>query len=75
MPIHIQDVYARDKVFHIGDNKHPETVQEPQVLTADGDELEAIRRQFTGIPMTAGSVVTWSGEVARFIADNVDLTR
>lgn len=36
-------------------------------LQADGDELEAIREQFTGIPMHRGRIVTWRGEIASFI--------
>jgi hypothetical protein len=41
-------------------------------LTADGDELQAVRYQFTGILMHHGrSEVTWSGETARFIATNL----
>jgi len=40
-------------------------------LQADGDELEAIRQQFTGIPMHSGRVVRWRGEMAAFIAMNL----
>ena len=37
-------------------------------LQADGNELEAIRNQFTGIPMHNGRVVKWFGADAAFIA-------
>ena len=41
-------------------------------LQADGHELEAIRDQFTNIPIHRTSrVVRWSGEMAAFIAMNL----
>ena len=43
------------------------------VVLADGQELETIKLQFTNIPMHSGEVVTWSGDIARFIIDNIKL--
>lgn len=40
---------------------------------ADGDELETVKNQFSGIPMHNGRTVTWTGETARFIINNIDL--
>ena len=44
-----------------------------RVIQADGHELEAIKRQITGIRMTSGRVVQWTGEDCRFIFDNLKL--
>lgn len=48
----------------------PESVEK---ITADGDELEFIRKNFTGIPMYSGPgrTVTFTGETAMFIAHNI----
>lgn len=43
------------------------------LVYADGDELEAVKKQFSGIPMHNGSSVTWTGETAQFIISNLDL--
>ena len=43
------------------------------ILQADGDELEKIKQEFTGIPMHKGRVVRWSGETAYFIVQNLKL--
>lgn len=41
-------------------------------LQADGDELEAIRSQFTNLPIhTTRRVQRWSGDFAAFIAMNL----
>jgi hypothetical protein len=40
-------------------------------IQADGDELEAIRRQFTGIRMHSGRVVTLFGDDARFVLQHL----
>ena len=41
-------------------------------VQADGDELSHIEKRFTNLPMVTGSrVVTWSGDHAKFILDNL----
>ena len=62
---------GRGREYHIG-HKLPQFL-EVYSIQADGDELEAIRGQFSNIPMCSGRVVTWRGEMARFIADNLNL--
>ena len=47
----------------------PEDVTEVQ---ADGDELELIRNEMSGIPMSRGRIVRWFGDDAKFIAANWD---
>jgi len=56
---------------------HPAThdgidVREVVSVSADGDELEKIRREITGIPMSTKRVVTWFGDDARFIVANLN---
>jgi hypothetical protein len=60
--------------FHVG-GKDRKIVYETSItrIQADGDELEAIREQFTGIPMSTARVVVWYGEMSRFIAGNIRL--
>ena len=41
------------------------------MVQADGDELQAIRARCSNIPMHSRSVVRWTGDLARFIVDNV----
>jgi len=41
-------------------------------IVADGDELEKIRTEITGIPMSTKRVVTWYGDDARFIVANLN---
>jgi len=41
-------------------------------ITADGDELEKIRAEITGIPMSKSRVVTWFGDDAKFIVANLN---
>jgi hypothetical protein len=41
-------------------------------ICADGDELEKIRREITGIPMSKKRVITWYGDDARFIVANLN---
>jgi hypothetical protein len=40
-------------------------------VQADGDELEAIRTQFNNLPMHSRHVVRWAGDMAAFIAMNL----
>ncbi len=42
-------------------------------VQADGDELELIRRQFSGIPISTARVIAWREPWAQFIADNIRL--
>lgn len=42
-------------------------------VQADGDELEWIRDDIVGIPMTNARVVCWQGDIANFIANNWSL--
>jgi len=72
-----------DQTFHVGAGRirDYECVQEfvnvadkyNLCIQADGDELELIRNQFTGIPITTTRVVRWRGETAGFILDNLKL--
>ena len=55
-------------IFLMGGNDHTEVVERIQ---ADGDELETIRAQCTGLPMPVGNTATWTGVFAEFIANNV----
>lgn len=41
-------------------------------IQADGDELEAIRRQFSNVPISNNRrVMRWKGAMAEFIALNI----
>ena len=66
----IETVDGQYTEFHVGDD-HPR--MSVTSLQADCDELDLIRRQFSGIPMTAWRVMLWRGEWAQFIADNIRL--
>ena len=39
-------------------------------ISASDEELEYIRATFS-IPMYPGSIITWYGDIARFIASNI----
>ena len=43
------------------------------IVQADGDELEVIRNQISGIRMTRNRVVRWRGGDAQFILENLKL--
>jgi hypothetical protein len=44
-------------------------------LTASGEELEAIKKLFSNIPMKPGArQVEWKGDWSQFIFDNLDPT-
>ena len=64
-----------DNVFHlhIGDRLPDGDRYWCVWCQADGDELNEIQRQFSFIPMHSGPVVKWQGEMAAFIAENIDL--
>lgn len=60
----------KQKVFdwHIGETINPALRSaDVQSLTADGHELEWINHHFSNIPMHKGRVVTWYGDIAKFI--------
>lgn len=67
--------------WHVGEPKpcqfysDGETTEDfPDVIEiqADGHELEHIRKRFTNIPDVPGArVVTWSGDIARFIYNHL----
>ncbi len=44
-------------------------------VTADGHELLQIKAEITGIPMSNLPVVTWHGDLARFIVSNLNYTK
>lgn len=41
------------------------------LVQADGDELDFIAQTMSGIPMHRGAVVTWHGDIAKFISANL----
>lgn len=63
---------VKDAEVHVGNTKGLQAMRNIGrsviSLQADGHELEAIREQFTGIPMHKGRVVEWFGDTAAFIA-------
>ena len=64
----------KDTTWHVGeDTKEMNEYGRCCVhLRADGDELEAIRDQFSNIPMhRTARVVRWEGDMAAFIAMNL----
>jgi hypothetical protein len=63
-------------VFHIGSGRLSALLPRHACfyeVTADGDELEKIREQFTNIRMTTNRVVFWKDVDAQFIVDNLKL--
>jgi hypothetical protein len=58
--------------WHIGED-FPVNTENFDVLEiqADSDELEAIRKYFSNIPMSSRLSVRWTGEMAQFIIDNM----
>jgi hypothetical protein len=40
-------------------------------IEASGPELDLIKREFTNIPMFEGKCVIWTGDMSRFIYDNL----
>jgi hypothetical protein len=60
--------------WHIGDSAKSMNDYGRQCISiqADGDELEAIRQQFSNLPISnTRRVVRWTGEMAAFIAMNI----
>lgn len=58
---------------YVGDGAINQYAESCNTLQADGHELDEIRSQFSGIPMTTNRIVNWTGEIARFIFDNLKL--
>lgn len=56
--------------WHVGD-KIPASIQHGEdtcrLLQADGHELEWIKANISGIPMSKNPVVSWTGDFAQFI--------
>ena len=62
---------ARSISWHVGEPLPDLNIQGVLVVQADGDELEFIYREFANIPHGRGSVVSWFGDMAKFIAGNL----
>ena len=70
------DVKVNTICWHTGEPKPDLHKSQVLVVQADGDELDHIRRKFTGIPFvglsnTGGPVVIWRNPWAAFIMDNL----
>ena len=60
-----------EHVWHINE-KRPYLLGPCIEVQADMDELDAIKTQFSNLPIPHGkSVVIWKGELAQFIYDNL----
>jgi len=60
-----------ERVWHINQKK-PHLLGPFIEVQADMDELDAIKAQFSNLPTPHGkSVVSWKGEMAQFIYDNL----
>jgi hypothetical protein len=72
-------LYFNDVSWHIGEpvaQLRSERAQchqagTPFGIVADGDELEFILERTKNLPSANTSVVTWRGDLAKFIMDNV----
>jgi hypothetical protein len=70
-----------DVYLYVGEGRIKENISDifgveaHLMVQADGHELELIKRQFTNIPMTANRVVRWQGDDAKFIINNINLTK
>ncbi len=60
--------------WHVGQGSPMSSFRNGDVdyICADGDELEKIKAEITGIPMSTKRVVTWYGDDARFIIANLN---
>ena len=56
--------------WHVGDEK-PKVYDTVIEVQADSDELDFIAVKFQNIPMAKQAVVTWKGDMAQFIYDNL----
>jgi hypothetical protein len=57
--------------WHVGERKLDIAAKYVIEIQADGDELEKIKREVAGIPMTNQRVVRWFGDDAKFIYANI----
>jgi hypothetical protein len=69
------DGETRWATHHIGDGILSSGIGVDDIyrVQADGDELNAILKQITGIPFASAAVQTWYGDHAKFIAANIRL--
>ncbi len=79
MALYVAQATGDERQYHVGDRRlMSEELLEgsdeglPVMVSADGDELEHIARNFTGIPFRLHDrrLQTWTGEMARFIVEN-----
>jgi len=67
----------QNKIFrrwHIGESKREIIIYPSQIeaIQADGDELDVILNSFHNLPCHKSNMVqTWTGDIARFIWDNL----
>lgn len=60
------------KEWHVNTAKPTHTyIDEVSWFSADGDELQLLRHQFEGVPMTRGDHCMWTGEMANFLFRNL----
>lgn len=71
--------YYYDRTLHVGSGRISPLFaaytgpRDDMVVSADGHELEKIKQQFSGIPMTTNRTVVWMGNDAWFIINNLIL--
>lgn len=64
----------REVIWHVGGVKpfKQDGLETIATIQADGDELEFLETNFYGIPFVSKkNIVTWRGEMAEFIFDNL----
>ena len=76
LDIETKNAYGRKWAsWHVGTFAPPThdgvDVHEVVSVSADGHELEKIRAEITGIPMSKKRLVTWYGDDAKFIVANL----
>ncbi len=65
---------TNELIWHINESK-PHLLGPCIEVQADMDELDAIKAQFSNLPIPHGQrVVTWKGDMAQFIYDNLLVT-
>ena len=60
-------IELRKQMRHRIDGAEASTIE----LQADGHELDHIRTHFSNMPRSQSRIVTWEGEMARFIINNI----
>ncbi len=76
--LYLNETKGQTESFHVQGGNHlsERMIMSPLNVTylqADGDELDAILRQFKNIPHTKDRVQIWYREMAQFIASNLRL--